>query len=89
MSYFDPYIDKTGRITGYGVGDLRDLGGYDWRFSERNVWKVERYLQHMPHREVESSDARYERWRRRYIEFRRVHPDRPPDYFPTRPVWLL
>src|SRR5262245_38072886 len=29
MSYFEPYIDKTGRITGYGVGDLRDLGNYN------------------------------------------------------------
>jgi hypothetical protein len=42
-SYFDTYVDHTGRITGYGLGDLRELGGYDWRFSERNVWKVERF----------------------------------------------
>jgi hypothetical protein len=36
--YFDPYVDFTARITGYGVGDLRELGTYNWRFSERNVW---------------------------------------------------
>src|SRR5919202_1456961 len=27
-SYFDTYVDYTGRITGYGLGDLYDLGGY-------------------------------------------------------------
>jgi len=42
MSYFDPYIDFTGRLTGYAVFDLRRLGTYDWRLSRRNVWAVER-----------------------------------------------
>src|ERR671938_1501075 len=32
-SYFDTYVDHTGRITGYGVTSLYELGGYDWRFS--------------------------------------------------------
>src|SRR5205823_5598765 len=42
LSYFDPYIDFTGRITGYAVVDLAHLmGDYDWRVSETNVWKVE------------------------------------------------
>ncbi len=89
MSYFDPYIDKTGRITGYAVADLRDLGNYDWRFSERNVWKVERHLQEIPHREIRSSDARYEKWRRRYTRFKKRYPDRPLEYFPSRHLWLL
>ena len=39
----DPYVDLTGRIVAYAVVDLRELDGYDWRFSERNVWKVERH----------------------------------------------
>jgi len=37
MSYFDPYIDFTGCLTGYAVFDLRRLGGYDWRFARRNA----------------------------------------------------
>lgn len=88
MSYFDPFIDKTGRITGYGVANLLELGGYDWRFSSRSVWKVERHLQVIPHRAIRSSDARYERVKRRYLDFHRQHPDRSPDYFPTRHLWL-
>lgn len=89
MSYFDPYIDKTGRITGYGVTNLYELGNYDWRFSRRNVWKVERHLQQIPHIRMQTSDARYQKWHRRYLEFRRHHPDKPVDYFPNRHQWLI
>src|SRR6188768_1550428 len=36
LSYVDPYIDYTGRVTAYTVVDLRDLlGTYDWRLSEQ------------------------------------------------------
>ena len=41
-----------GRVTGYAVVDLRTLGDYDWRLSERNVWKVERVLLDYPHRPI-------------------------------------
>jgi len=88
MSYFEPYVDKTGRITGYGVASLYELGSYDWRFSMRNVRKVERYLQDIPHSPVNSSDGRYEKARSRYLEFHMEHPDRSPDYFENRSLWL-
>lgn len=89
MSYFEPYIDKTGRLTGYAVANLYQLGSYDWRFSMRNVRKVERHLQDIPHHAVPASDARYEKARRRYLEFHREHPDSAPDYFASRALWLL
>lgn len=89
MSYFEQYIDSTGRITGYGVASLYELGDYDWRFSLQNVKKVERHLQDMPHRQIRSSDVRYERAHRRYLEFHSQHPDRYPDYFDNRHLWLL
>src|SRR5882762_6508700 len=57
-SYFDPYVDLSGRIIGYGPGTLYDLGNYDWRLSQKNVWKVENYLREIPHRAMHSSDAR-------------------------------
>jgi hypothetical protein len=88
MSYFEQYIDSTGRITGYGVASLYELGNYDWRFSLRNVFKVERHLQDIPHRQIHSSDARYEKARRRYLEFHSRHPNRYPDYFANRSLWL-
>ena len=46
----DPYIDLTGRVTGYAVVDLRVMGNYDWRLADTNVWKVERMLLDYPHR---------------------------------------
>ncbi|HYN86836.1 MAG TPA: hypothetical protein VER32_16420 [Pyrinomonadaceae bacterium] len=88
-SYFDPYVDKTGRILGFGLTDLRDLGRYDWRFSPRNVWKVERYLQELPHTPLPSSERRYERLHRRYLAFKARHPNRQPDYYSGQEFWML
>lgn len=88
-SYFDTYVDHTGRVTGYGLGDLRELGNYDWRFSEKNVWKVERYLQEIPHRAIKSSDARYERLLARYKEFRGANPTGHLEDYETRNLWML
>ena len=88
-SYFDPYVDHTGRITGYGLADLRDLGGYDWRFSPRNVWKVERHLQQIPHHRLRSSDARYQKLLARYKEFKSRHPDRHLTDYRGRETWML
>ena len=88
-SYFDTYVDSTGRITGYGLGDLYALGNYDWRFSPKNVWRVERYLQEIPHREIKSSDRRYEKLLTRYREFRRAHPTGHLEDYETRGVWML
>ena len=68
MSYFDPFIDATGRIIGYSVGDLRQLGNYNWRLSDRNVWKVDRFLEGLTTLEIRGSDRRYQRQRRRYLQ---------------------
>jgi hypothetical protein len=87
LSYVDPYVDFTGRVTGYTVADLRQLGDYDWRLSEKNVWKVERMLLDLPHRLIHTSDARIDRLRARYVEFRRQHPDRKPVYYKGRERW--
>ena len=87
-SYFDPYIDRTGRIIAYGVGNLDDLGTYDWRLSEKNVWRVERYCVEIRHKKIRSSRRRYRHWRKRYEEFIRRFPDRKPVYFDNRSSWL-
>jgi hypothetical protein len=87
LSYVDPYIDFSGRITGYAVVDLRVMGDYDWRLSDRNVWKVERMLLETPHRPIRSSDERIDRLRRLYREFRANHPGRKPLFYKRRDRW--
>ncbi|HLM55679.1 MAG TPA: hypothetical protein VK422_06080 [Pyrinomonadaceae bacterium] len=87
-SYFEPYVDTTARLTGYGLASMYELGGYDWRFSPRNVWKVERHLQVIPHRPLPSSERRYRQLLARYEEFHARHPDRSPDYFDSRVNWV-
>jgi len=87
LSYFDPYIDFTGRIKGYAVVDLRVLGRYDWRLSEENIWKVERMLIEWPHRSIASSQQRDEKWRARYRAFREAHGYKPWKFYPRRDRW--
>ena len=88
-SYFDPYVDWTGRLQGYQLVDLRRLGGYDWRFTSRNMWKVEKFLIDIPHRPMPSSDERYQRLRRRFVAYRRRHPTGPViTIYQGRQRWL-
>jgi len=87
-SYAEPYVDYTGRIVGYGVADLATLGNYDWRLSERNAWKVERFLNEIPHRRFHTPNQTYEQWRDRYVGYRKRHPDRKPLYYRGRYTWM-
>jgi hypothetical protein len=87
LSYVDPYVDFTGRITGYALVDLRILGDYDWRLSEHNIWKAERVLLEYPHREIHSSDRRIDALRRRYFKFRRENPGKRPVFYSGRDRW--
>jgi hypothetical protein len=89
LSYVDPYVDFTGGITGYAVVDLRDvLPDYDWRLSEKQVWKAERVLLDAPHRPIRSSPARIAALRRRYVQFRKENEDRKPLYYRDRHRWM-
>ena len=86
LSYVDAYVDFSGRITAYAVADLRNLGNYDWRLSAGNVWKVERMLLQLPHRPLHSSDARINRLRTRYRQYRAQH-GRKPIYYRRMDRW--
>jgi hypothetical protein len=87
-SYMDTYVDFTGRITGYALADLRDLGGYDWRLSRRNVWRVERWLLDMPHASLRMSERRYRELHERYRRYRARYPGRKPTYYENRRDWM-
>ncbi|MDF3022671.1 MAG: hypothetical protein K0R10_32 [Alphaproteobacteria bacterium] len=65
-SYYDPYVDKSGKITGYQVAHLDDTGT-DWRASKRNVWKAEKYLIKLKHNKLKSSLARYKKLLKNYL----------------------
>ena len=87
LSYFEGYIDFTGRIKAYAVVDLRVLGNYEWRLAAGNVWKVEQLLLDWPHRRIRSSDARASRVRTRYRAFRNAHGYKPWKYYTGRERW--
>jgi hypothetical protein len=88
LGYSAPYIDSTARLHGYGVLDLRTLGRGNWRVSRRNVWYVERALIDNRHRKFRVSDAFHRRWRRRYLEFKRLYPRERPTFYPNRATWM-
>ena len=84
LSYVEPYVDRTGAIQAYGSVDLRVLGGYDWRLSSGNVFKVERLLYAIPHRPIRMSGARIERLRKKYVQYLEAHGGRKPLYYDRR-----
>ena len=86
MSYFDAYIDPTGCIEGYALVDLRRLGTYDWRFSAKNMWAVERFLIGVRHHRIKSSRARVRRLRARYVAYRKKY-GKKPLYYRGRENW--
>jgi hypothetical protein len=86
-SYLEPFVDYTGEIRAYAVVDLRDLDAYDWRFSERNVWKVERMLLDVPHRRLRLPAGRVRYLRAWYRTYRKTHADRKPLDYSGRNRW--
>ena len=88
LSYFDPFVDFTGRLKGYGVTSLYDLGNYDWRFSPRRMTRIENHLRAIPHKPIHSSDTRYEKLLARFRQYKKRYPDRSPSYYDSRPTWM-
>lgn len=86
MSYFDPYIDFTGCLTGYGVFDLRTMGSYDWRLACRNMWAVERALIRHRHKVIAGSRDRIRQYRMRYREHVATH-EKKPLFYDGREKW--
>ena len=88
-SYIEAYVDYTGRVRGYGVANLDEaLPNYDWRFSVKNVWKVERLLIDWPHRKIKTSDKRYRKLRASYVAYRKRHGTKPWRHYSGRHRWL-
>jgi len=89
LSYFDTYIDFHGCIKGYAVVDLRVLGDYDWRLSEKNVWKVEQLLLDWPHRRIRYSQTRVDRLRKRYEAFYESRGYKPWKFYRRTDRWTV
>ena len=87
LSYVESYVDFTGGIKAYAVVDLRVMGEYDWRLSEKNVWKVEQMLLDWPHRRLIPSREKIAAMRRRYRLFREAYGYKPWKYYKGRDRW--
>lgn len=85
--YLDTYVDLTGRIEAFALVDLRVMGNYDWRLSEKNIWKVERMLLDTTHQRLGMPEARFRDFRTRYRAFTEKYPDRKPLFYEGRDKW--
>ncbi len=88
-SYFDPFVDLSGRLKGYALTSLYELGDYDWRFSPRRMLKIEDHLRAIPHKRMHSSETRYQALLDKYKQYKKRYPDRTPTYYDSRSSWLL
>ena len=88
-SYFDPFVDLSGRLKGYALTSLYELGDYDWRFSPRRMLKIEDHLRAIPHKRMHSSETRYQALLDKYKQYKKRYPDRTPSYYDSRSSWLL
>jgi len=66
-SYFDPYIDKTGKITAWQIAHLDEVA-VDWRRGKENVWKLENHLLTIQHHPLTSSKKYYQKLLQRYLK---------------------
>jgi hypothetical protein len=86
-SYLDTYVDLTGGIKAFALVNLDVMGDYDWRLSEKNVWKVERMLLDTPHTPLRMSRSRFESFRKRYRAFKEKYPERKPIKYEGSARW--
>lgn len=92
-SYAAPFIDTTGRIKGYGLLDLRDLGSKVWRLGSGNVFYVEDALNGNAHKPMPTPEAEYRKWKRKFDAWWNAHgkPDHAwPVHYPAKEkaAWL-
>lgn len=66
-SYYDPYIDDSGRLIGYQVFHLDETQA-DWRYSNQNLWRIQTFLCEEKHIRLHSSDVRYKKTMSRYMK---------------------
>lgn len=65
-SYYEPFVDDTGRLQAYVLANLDDSNS-DWRYSKRNVWKTEDYLLSLKHEPIFVAERRFRRLRDRFV----------------------
>lgn len=67
LSYYAPYVDKTGKVTAYQLAHLDDTKS-NWRSSKYSVWKAERYLLELKHIKVKSDPKKFKKLKQNYME---------------------
>jgi hypothetical protein len=65
-SYYDPYVDDTGKIKSYQLAHLDETDS-EWRYGKSNQYKAEKYLLKIPHKKMRSSPKRFRRLKQSWL----------------------
>ena len=67
-SYYDPFVHReTAEICGYALLNLNE-SDTNWRFSNRNLWKLEQFVVNSKHTPLTSSPKRHQKAYKRLID---------------------
>ncbi len=68
MSYFEPFVHReTAKAIGFRVVNLNE-SGTDWRFSKRNLWKLESFVVDPKHIPLGTSDKLQKKYFQRLLK---------------------
>jgi hypothetical protein len=66
-SYFEPYIDDTGKIKAYQLAHLDDTKA-DWRSGRKQQFRAEKFLLKLPHKKMLSSRKRFRKLKTSWLK---------------------
>ncbi len=64
-SYYDPFIDATGEMTGYLLLNLHE-SGTDWKHSNKNLWKLDDFVVNVKYIKMKASRKRFQKHKKNY-----------------------
>lgn len=68
MSYFEPFVHReSAKATGFRVVNLNE-SGTDWRFSKRNLWKLEEFVVDPEHTPLGTTDRDQKKYYQRLLK---------------------
>jgi hypothetical protein len=64
-SYYDPFIDATGEMTGYILLNLNE-SGTDWKHSNKNLWKLDDFVVNVKYTKMKASRKRFKKHKKSF-----------------------
>lgn len=68
MSYFEPFVHReSAKAIGFSLLNLNE-SGTDWRYSKRNLWKLEEFVVYSKHTPLGTTDRQQKKYYQRLLK---------------------